>query len=234
MLEFFPKFPEVTAFMSEREDGSMKLFYSEKEINLANRGRFFSKIGIEPGRVLAAEIVHGNKVEIAHAPDAAMVLGADGLLAREKNIFLSVTIADCMALFLYEPSAQIVGVLHCGWRGIVAEILPKALEKISELGGAAENLQIALGPGIGSCHFEIKKDVLDNFKDYRAHILHREGKIFVDLKGILRAQLLMLGVKEENIENNARCTFEDKRFFSYRRDRPAVTEAMVAVIGMRE
>ena len=39
--------------------------------------------------------------------------------------------------------------------------------------------------------------------------------------------------KGKNIFDNGECTFENKkRYFSYRRDKPEVVEAMIAVIGL--
>jgi len=74
---------------------------------------------------------------------------------------------------------------------------------------------------------------LDRFGSYPEFVIRREGKIFVDLKGIIKEQMVDLGIDYKNIENNEECTMEDDRYFSFRRDKPKVTEAMVAVIGLK-
>lgn len=232
MIKFFENIPEVLAVMSERGDGSMKLF-KDSDLNLENRMNFFERIGVDKNKVIAAEIVHSANVGIVNSVSSEVISGADGLVTRNKNVFLSVTVADCIPVYFYEPKHQIVALAHCGWRGIVGGIIKNTLEKIQELGGKNENLKIALGPGINNCHFEIQKDVLDEFSAYPEFVIRREEKIFVDLKGIIEKRLVELGINPESIENNNDCTMENDRYFSFRRDKPEKTEAMVAIIGMK-
>lgn len=231
MIKFFKNEPEILAVMSEREDGSMK-FHESSSLILKNREIFFERNGIDVKKVITAEIVHGVKIEVVDSSSPGFVLKADGLITQDENIFLSVTVADCIPVYLYESEKKIVGVIHCGWRGIVGEIIEKTIEKILSIGGKSENLKIALGPGINSCHFEIKENVLGNFGNYPEFIIKREDKIFIDLKGIIKKQLVGFGIKIENIENNNECTLENDKYFSYRRDKPKVVESMIAVVGI--
>jgi len=114
----------------------------------------------------------------------------------------------------------------------VGGIIKYTVNKIQEVGGSIENLYVGLGPGIGACHFEIREDVLDKFKKYDKFIVENKNKIFVDLKGIIRNQLLDLNIKNNNIEDDKVCTFDSDKYFSYRRDRPREVEAMIAIIGL--
>lgn len=231
MIEFFQDIPGVLAVMSLREDGSMKLF-GESDQNVGNRSMFFEKIGISGGKIIAAEIVHGTRVETVDASSAEFILEGDGLITNDAGVFLSVTVADCVPVYMYESERGIAGVVHCGWRGIVDGIIGNAIQEILRIGGKPGNLRIALGPGINPCHFEVQNDVLGRCVDYPESVVRREGKVFVDLKHIIREQLIERGVNPLNIENNASCTMESDRYFSFRRDRPDRIEAMVAVIGM--
>lgn len=232
MLKFFEKYPEVLAVMSEREDGSMKLF-KDNELNLENRNKLFEKIGIDKNSVVAAEIVHGVNISVVDNSDVKIVLEVDGLATNKQNIFLSITVADCVPVYFYEPKSNIIALAHCGWRGIAQNIIKNTLEKIENLGGKVQNIEVALGPGIKKCHFEIKEDILNQFKKYPNFIEKRDSKIFIDLKGIIRKQLIELRIKLENIEESDECTFENSnKYFSYRRDNPEVIEAMAAIIGI--
>ena len=138
MIKFFQNIPEILAVMSEREDGSMKLF-KDSDLNLENRKRFFEKIGIGENKIIAAEIVHGIKVEIVNNSSPNFILEADGLITRDKNIFLSATMADCIPVYLYESEKKIIGVIHCGWRGIVSGIIGNAIKETLSIGGKTEN-----------------------------------------------------------------------------------------------
>lgn len=272
MLQFFKQFPEVLAVMSEKGDGSMKIFSEQSqdnEENRKNRERFFAKQGIEADRVVSAEIVHGVNVEIISSINSKINLknnvtnkqrswfignsgddndngdddgnnrgkvisDTDALVTKEKDIFLSVTIADCLPIFFYDSSEKVVGIAHAGWRGLINGVIDKTLETLKSCGAQTENIFAAFGSSIQKCHFEIRPDILPQFADYEKYISERDGKTFVDLQGIAKEQLQNAGIPETNIETSALCTFCDsEKFFSYRRDKPAKIQAMVAAIGMR-
>lgn len=231
MIKFFEKYPEIIAVMSENKDGSMKLFKNSYK-NAMNRNIFFKSIGINSDRVISAGIANGINVKIISANSMKVIYGTDGLVTNRKNVFLSITVADCIPVYIYEPENGILGIAHCGWRGIVNGIIKNSYYKITELGGRADNLEVALGPGICKSHFEIKEDVLDKFSDYSEFIIQRDDKIFVDLKGIIKKQLGYFQIKSADIEDNAECTFESDKYFSFRRNKPEIVEAMIAIIGI--
>jgi len=229
MLKFFQNTPGILAVMSEREDGSMKL--APDNANAENRKEFFAKIAAE--KVISADLENGTNAAIVSASSPPIISSADALVTSEKNIYLSITVADCIPVYFYETENKIIALAHCGWRGICGGIIQNTLEKIFMLGGKAENIKMALGPGINKCHFEIKLDILDRFTDYPDFVVKHEEKVFVDLKGIIKKQLDDFGIKEENIENNQECTFENaEKYFSYRRDKPLNIEAMAVAIGL--
>lgn len=248
MFDFFKQLPEVRTVVSEKKDGSMKVFPERPEENSENRKEFFSGQGIVPDRVVSADIVHGVKVGIITSQDVShngrsslirhndgtMILGTDALVTKEKNLFLSVTVADCLPIFLYDPVAEVIGIAHAGWRGIVDGVIGKTLEAMVGCGARQENIFVAFGPSIQKCHFEIGVDILSRFSKYEEFVVRKNGKISVDLQGIAMEQLRGVGVPEKNIETTTLCTFcEKEKFFSYRRDKPEKIEAMVAVIGMK-
>ncbi len=249
MLDFFRQFPEVLAVMSEKRDGSMKMFLARPNENRENRKKFFAGQEIAPERTVSAELVHGTQIGIVTMQDVShegrpsvighgdagwVIAGADGLVTREKDIFLSVTVADCLPVFFYDPAARVIGIAHAGWRGLLGGVIGKTLETMSGCGAQAENIHAAFGPSIRQCHFEIQPDVLLRFTEYEKYVTKKDGKISVDLQRIAAEQLQDAGVQEGNIEMNTSCTFcERGRFFSYRRDEPEKIEAMATVIGIR-
>ncbi|HAR99978.1 MAG: hypothetical protein US57_C0011G0079 [Candidatus Moranbacteria bacterium GW2011_GWC2_37_73] len=235
MLNFFEQFPELTAIMSEKEDGSLRIASDEaiRRKNQKNRELFFEKFGIDGGAVVSANLVHGNHVEVVTDAETKIITKTDALITTEKGAFLAITIADCVPVFFYEKEKGIVALAHAGWRGIVGDVLKNTVDGISSLGGNKNDLFVALGPGINECHFEIKADALESFADYHEFITKRDGKMFVDLKSIIKKQLTGLGIKETNIENNETCTFEADNLFSFRRDKTPFVDAMIAIIGLK-
>lgn len=208
--------------MSLAEDGSMK--------GDENRRRFFEKNNINKERIVKINQTHGKEARIASDSNLKDRLDADALVTKEKDIILSVGTADCVPVFFYESEKKIIGIAHAGWRGTVRGIISNTINKILELGGEAENIHVVLAPGINSCHFEVKQDVAEKFENYKEFIVRKNERIFIDLKGVIKKQLRELGVPPENIENYIDCTHCDRKYFSYRRDNPAVVETMISLI----
>jgi len=213
----------IIAALSERKDGPMKF-------SRENRKRFLTKLDIKEKSVIRAGLIHGNRVEIVSKDLAGKIIEkTDGLLTKDKNLFLTLTVADCLPIFIYDPEKEIVGLVHAGWRSLAQNILKKALKNLSK------NTKVFIGPGIGVCHFEVKKDLLEKFKPYlKQALLKRNGKHFLDLKKISKLQLIDLGLKRRNIGVSPECTFclKDK-YFSFRCSKPKKIQTMLVLIGRK-
>ena len=237
----FEKYPEIFAVVSEKKDGSMKIFSDKSRdlLTMENRKKFFVKKDIRFENVSSALLCHGNKIEKITSKNKGKIFeGVDGLLTREKEVFLSVTIADCLPVFFYEPSKNIIAIVHAGWRGLQKGIIEEMINEIVSEGGLSENIIAGIGPAIGVCHYEVGEDVAQEFSRYGSEIRkEKNGNIFLDLKRIAQLQLIENGILVDNIEINKECTFCEKgRYFSFRRDSGGDVlkmEAMIAIIGLK-
>jgi YfiH family protein len=246
MFEIFTQFNNLFVLISEKKDGSMKLLPEDSgnfARNKENREIFLTKRGISAKNVISAEIIHGKKVEAVGVGDCdKVILGADGLLTKEKGIFLSVTIADCLPVFFYESQKQVVGILHAGWRGLEKDIIQEAIGKMEKIFGCEpQKILAGIGPAICAKHFEVGEEVAEPYKmtdKYKSYglekiITEENNKIFLDLKAIAKFQLMHEGLLERNIEINPECVFElPEKYFSFRRDNEKEVSAMLAIIGM--
>ena len=196
------------------------------------------EVGFDPGLTVTADQVHGSTVAVVHLCENCgpgnRVPHTDGLITEEPWPLL-ITVADCFPVIVYEPSERMVAIVHCGWRGTVAGILPRAVARlIRETGGRASGLLAAIGPGIcGDC-YEVGDDVVQ--AAYRvgleSHVAADAdlGRRRFDIAGALRHQLLESRVGAANIDRLQRCTFEDPDLPSFRRDRTPVRAAAVVVL----
>ncbi len=230
MFGIFAKYPNIVVALSEKKDGPMK-FSPE------NRERFLGKLGIDDKLTVRADLVHKDNVRVVSNRDAGKVIEkTDGLIIADNNLFLTITMADCLPIFIYDPEKEIIGLVHGGWRSLAKNILTLSIEKMAEnFGSLPKDILVGIGPGISQCHFEVKEDLLVEFKPYLGEaLLNKNGKLFLDLKKIAKIQLINLGVKEKNIEISPECTFclPDK-YFSHRRDRFKEIKTMMAVIGQK-
>jgi len=212
--------------LSTKADGAMNSNFFE------NRNRFLKKLKISPKNLILAQLVHQSKISIVFKKDRGEVIpGVDGLLTKSKNTFLGITVADCLPVFLFDLENKAVGLIHCGWRGLVRNILSKAVAKmIREFKTNPENILAGIGPGICQNHFEVKSDVYNKFKKYGAALMFKGKRVFLDLKKIARIQLINSGLKSHNIEVSPVCTYSCKnKYFSYRRDKKLLVQ--LAIIG---
>lgn len=239
-LSIFSDYPELVTKLSKRADGSMKFTSDPEKDELIshNREQFLNKLSIAPESLVSAQLAHGNTVAIINSRSSGsseFVPHTDALLTKQKNIFLSITVADCIPIYLYEPSNQIIGIIHAGWRGLAKNIIHATIEKAqNELGLDPTKTLIAIGPSIGPCHFEVQQDVVDQFTDFPATVSKRENKMHLDLRLIAKDQIRNAGIIEEHIEISPICTYEDATYFSHRRDSSDPVEAMIAVIGLAD
>lgn len=217
---------------SDRGDGSMHRRSQEE-----NRRRFFQKQGVDPSRVVAVGLVHGGAVARVSEDNAGtFVQDVDGLVTDARGLFLSATAADCFLLYFYDPAKSIVGLAHGGWRGVLAGIVENTVDALEKnFGTDSEDLLVGMAPGIRECHFEMSPSDLDLFRAYPKYVSRKEGKVFVNLSGIIIEQLRNAGVSREHVEDSGICTHcEEEKYFSYRRDKPKVPHLMIGYIGLRE
>lgn len=223
--------------ISEKKDGPMKLANRDANIAEINRQKFFIKEGIDNDKVISAALANGLAVKIVAAGDQGkMIPGVDALVFKGEDIVLAITVADCLPIYFYNPVSEIIALAHAGWRGVIGNIVYRTISEADKIFiNQPEDWQVYIGPHIMACHFEVQEDVVKMFSIYPEFIIEQEGKKFINLKGIVRKQLLEIGILESNINISEQCTFcEERKYFSYRRDKPQEVEAMVAYLGIRK
>ena len=99
--------------------------------------------------------VHGAGVVVADGPGH---LGdGDAIVTTVPGLRIAVRVADCAPIAL--AADGVVGVVHAGWRGIVAGVIPAALDAMRLLG--AGEIRATLGPCIHAECYEFGADELD-------------------------------------------------------------------------
>ncbi len=176
------------------------------------------------------EQVHDNKVAVVREPGT--VPGHDGLVTDQPGLALGTVAADCALIMIVDPIAGVVGNCHAGWRGAAAEIVTGTVERMVGLGARPSDMLAFIGPCISTEAFEVGEEVAAQFDP--AHIIRRSDwpKPHVDLRAVVRKQLLDSGVRKRNIETSGHCTMEDEGFYSYR-GQNGTPGRMLALIGMR-
>ncbi len=221
----------ITCLISEKKDGSMRIGKGFEK-NLINRDRFFEENKIKSNRVVSAELIHDSNVVVVDENDAGLIIeNCDGLITNSRNIFLAVTVADCLPIILYDKKKKVISLLHAGWKSLSKNIIMKSVDILKkEFNSDPNDILAGVGPGICSFHFEVRSDLVEVFKNYPDNIYSQKN---IDLKGIAKNQLEKLGIIPDNIQLTNDCTFCDEdRYFSFRRDNPKEVEAMVVILSL--
>ncbi len=219
---------------SEKSDGSMRVtfpnFIAE---NLENRSTFLKKHNLNHSDTVSPVLEHTKNVAFVVQNDKGKILpNIDGLITNEPGIILTVTAADCAPVFFFDQQNNAIAIAHEGWRGIEQNISLEVLNEMNKkFGTKPENVLVHIGPHLRKCHFEVKEDVAEKFPEHTQKI---NGTLFVDLSSKMLDQFLSLGLKQENITQDLRCTHcEPNNFFSYRRDKPKTIQSFLGFIVLK-
>ncbi len=153
----------------------------------------------------------------------------DGVITNQGGVALTIKHADCAPVFLFSENAEIIGMLHCGWRSVHKGIINNFSRIVKNKFGLSERVYFFIGPMIcGKC-YEVGEDLLEQFKplikdnllkqeDYfTANFKLEKGKYLFDLGKLIQS----LCLKENFIEYNSspECTKETPHWFSFRENK---------------
>lgn len=236
--ETFLRYPEVLLAVSTRRGGvspdpygmnlSFRVGDAEENVRL-NRALFFDTLKISEAELAIPQQVHSGVVKVAYAP--GRYEHCDALVTVRRRVFLSVSVADCVPIFLFEPKKKVVAAVHAGWRGTQARIAATTIEVMHREFGCDPTEMIAfIGPSARSCCYEVGKDVATQFEP--RFIAEDRGRLLLDLLACNVSQLLERGVPGSSIEASPHCTIcTPDVYHSYRRDGQR-SGRMLGVLGL--
>lgn len=195
-----------------------------------NSRRFFSQLGITTDRLAIPRQVHSPVVRSVTVPGDYPE--CDALVTNVEELFLVVSIADCLPILLYDSKRSAVAAVHSGWRGSCARIVECAIKLMSDsYGTKASDLIAYIGPGAGSCCYEVGEEVAVQFGEMYVERSHGT-RPHLKLQEFNRDLMRKLGVSADRIEMSDDCTIcNADRLHSYRRDGSS-SGRMMAVIGI--
>ncbi len=203
-------------------------------------GRLLAALGVEPDRACSVTQVHSRSVVIVDGQPPASVVAAqaDGMATLRPDLLLTVTVADCLPIFLVDRVSGAFAVVHSGWKGTGIAI--DAVRIMADRFGArARDLAVAIGPGIGSCCYSVPQERYEEFRGRfgptavaGGEAVHGEaatGDFRLDLRRANVALLEAEGVRDISVVEE--CTCCSPRLGSFRREGPGKFTRMLAFIG---
>jgi hypothetical protein len=165
------------------------------------------------GRLLALTAmptaVHARQVHEAevrfHAEAGAglrLVEACDGHATDRAGVLLAVSTADCVPVFVVDPEAGMVAVLHAGWRGVAAGVLERGLAVLAERAGSmSADVHVHLGPAICEACYEVGPKVFEAL----GQPVPKSPRP-LDLRGALGARAVASGVDPAKLTTSTHCT----------------------------
>lgn len=215
-------------------------FADDTAENIAeNRRRFLSIFDEEWNLATAWQVHESNVVRVGG--DKSYVnddVRCDALTTDARGVLVSIKTADCVPVLLADERTGACAAVHAGWRGTLAEILPRTLEQMkNDYGTRPADIHAAIGPAALGCCYEVGAEVITAFQSRFAETFFtetRDGHWLIDLHRANESQLTSHGVAPERIHRAPLCTMHrNDLFFSYRREKilHGRTGRLLAVIG---
>lgn len=198
--------------------------------NIAENYRILcDALGVPTGNMVFSRQVHEATVRTVGYDDrhelfTPIPYDADGLVTDKPDLALVIFTADCIPVLLHDPVKNVIGSVHCGWRGTMMDIAGEAVRVMNrDFGSNPSDIRAAIGPGISLCCFETGDDVADAAKNVLPDCWEKfvfpkgNGKFMVDLKGVNKQLMENMGVLHENIEISDECTMcSHEKYWSHR------------------
>lgn len=184
-----------------------------------NRAEFQDLLGAHRGLAVIAA-AHGASTAWVHEPGTYR--DVDALITDVAGLGIVALGADCAVVGLTasrDDGTQVVGVAHCGWRGLVADVVGVLVSEIGKVGG--RNPEAVLGPTIcGSCYLvdEARSQLVTQactpgVAAAAVRPASTPGMFELDIRAGVRQRLSELDV---SVRLDCGCTAEDDRWFSHR------------------
>ena len=171
--------------------------------------------------------VHGVEVMTIDAGRGwVQVERIDGWITTGPGILLTVTIADCIPVYLVVPGRG-VALLHAGWRGTAGGILGRGVEQLrGRIGCSASDIVMHCGVGICGPCYEVGSEVMQGC----SAPAEGQGPWHLDLRERLSEQAQRLGLMQ--VTTSGWCSAHDRASFYSHRASGGTDGRMVAYIGM--
>jgi len=150
-IETFPalKLAGLKHGFSTRSTGPLENL--ENELN-----ETFTAAGFPMVDAVHAEQPHGNRATPAYTPLGIRMPDVDAMATSVPQMPLVVRVADCGAVFFYDPVQQVIAVAHSGRKGTEGNIVKATIDCMkSTYDVNPENLIVQLGPCIRPPHYEV-------------------------------------------------------------------------------
>ena len=166
--------------------------------------------------------IHSNIILTSDGKIKNKLGDADGIITNVPNNPIGVFTADCTPIILF--GNNFVCAVHSGWKGCQKNIASEAVKELkNKYNVSPQNISAIIGPCINQCCLELGKEVYNDFVNtdiYYKQFFALLDKPHLDMRGLIRFQLIKSGIKDYSIMDIDLCTYcSENAFYSYRRQK---------------
>ena len=234
----------VRAFSTIRGEGSgnydgfnITPYCGDSPLHIAMcRESLCAQLGIADSQLILPYQTHSDKIavidnhfmQLSDEERYKTLQGIDAVVTALPHICIGVSTADCIPILLHDTKRGAIAAIHAGWRGTLAMIACKVIDKMKRLyGSSTGDIDAIIGPGISLDAFEVGDEVYEEFRKAgfameqiaRRYPTTAGGeKWHIDLWEANSLLLQQCGVAREKIHIAGVCTYKNHSdFFSARR-----------------
>ncbi|MBK8252854.1 MAG: peptidoglycan editing factor PgeF [Polyangiaceae bacterium] len=216
-----------------------------------NRQIAAQHLGVPQEALYYVSQVHGTDSVVLRSSDDfndVVKKRGDITLSNNPGVACGVRSADCLPVLLADRRSGAVAAIHSGWKGTTLRVASIGVEKLRELIGNNGDIVAAIGPNISVCCFEVGDDVASELTSASgagesalfwgapsSRAIEKNPSVLrtrrIDLRLIVKTQLLESGVAAHNIDDVAGCTHCDATLYhSHRRDAERSGRLLSAIV----
>ena len=217
------QYPNLFYTFTTKEDGNLAFHVNDNPKNVEkNHENLAKKCEYKKETVVHMKQIHSNIVKIVDEKDNFKnPPTCDALITDKKNIPLMVMVADCSPLLFFDPITKTIAVAHAGRAGAFHNIVKNVLDAFRKNFHAdTKDIVVCVGAAICQECYEVSYEIAKEAQSYNLEyaLTQKKEKYFLNIRAILKQQLLTEGIQESHLEISPDCSFCHKDFFSYRED----------------
>lgn len=230
---------EILALSTTRHAGNMGFQNGEQVQVDDNREKFFQSLQLSWQKTIVISPLQADHLSVVNEgflnPKIfPQLIKCDALITKTPNLILALPTADCLPIFLYDPTSslkeKVIGLVHAGQKGIELNIIEKTILKMCRLGCHLKNIRVYLGPGLNNCCYQLPAEqfadelIAKGWQKFSVKLRDQNGNLTYycpDLYGRIISQLQEIKrfnqkIQLTNINRGYYCTCCSGQFFSHR------------------
>lgn len=214
-------FANLMHVFTAKECGNLAFHVGDDVLHVQNNHALLAqKLDYKKETLVHMQQIHSDIVHVVKDEDFNAPPTCDALVTNRPNIPLMVMVADCSPVLFYDKDKKVIAAAHAGRQGAFKNITKNVVETMKrEFCSDPKDIHVSIGASIKACCYEVGEEIYDEAKALGMEyaVQKRGEKFYLDVNAVLKKQLLVCGIKDENIEISPHCTCcKTDTYYSYR------------------